>query len=47
MTLSRGLEDELITRKQVRDTPNNPEIKARRVEFETWMYDEWIHKHRV
>ena len=50
MTVSRALQGELITLKLAHNVPNtrnSPEVKERRLEYATWMYDEGIHKHRI
>ena len=50
MIVSRALQGELITLKLARNVPNtrnSPEVKARRLESVTWMYDEAIHIPRI
>ena len=50
MTISRSLQGELITLKQVRNIPvnrNAPNVKEQRVAYANWMYDGGINRHRV
>lgn len=49
-TVSRALDGELITLKQVRNIPlnrNSESVKTARVAFANYMYDDGIHQHRV
>ncbi|KAG7163883.1 hypothetical protein Hamer_G029774 [Homarus americanus] len=50
MTVSRALDGELITLKQVNNVPanhNSEDVKAARVALAQYMYEDGIHQHRV
>lgn len=50
MTVSRALDGELFTLKQVHNVPvnrNSESVKLARVAFANYMYDQGIHQHRV